>query len=286
MGFHIVTDSNADLSAADRESFSDFSYLHVPYFINDVEGDPGITGHEFFEAMRNGASTHTAQINPPTFIALYEELIAEGKREFLCITLSSKLSGLCESATNAANLIMKKHPDVTILVVDTISASIGMGHLVKSAVEARDQGKSLSETRDLLEARKHRICHWFTVGDLTYLKRSGRLSAGAAWFGMALNIKPVLHIDSSGKLVPVEKKIGRAKAIQRLIDHYSETALNREKGIVYVLHADIPEEANSVKTAIEAQTGTKNVILTEMGPVIGSHVGPGTLAVIFSGTER
>lgn len=103
---------------------------------------------------------------------------------------------------------------------------------------------------------------------------------------MALNIKPVLHIDSSGKLVPVEKKIGRAKAIQRLIDHYSETALNREKGIVYVLHADIPEEANSVKTAIEAQTGTKNVILTEMGPVIGSHVGPGTLAVIFSGTER
>ena len=144
----------------------------------------------------------------------------------------------------------------------------------------------LQPKRTAIEARKHRICHWFTVGDLTYLKRSGRLSAGAAWFGMALNIKPVLHIDSSGKLVPVEKKIGRAKAIQRLIDHYSETALNREKGIVYVLHADIPEEANSVKTAIEAQTGTKNVILTEMGPVIGSHVGPGTLAVIFSGTER
>ena len=178
MGFHIVTDSNADLSVADRKSFSDFSYLHVPYFINDIEGDPNITGHEFFEAMRNGASTHTAQINPPTFIALYEELIAEGKREFLCITLSSKLSGLCESATNAANLIMKKHPDVTILVVDTISASIGMGHLVKSAVEARDQGKSLSETRDLLEARKHRICHWFTVGDLPETQRAP-LSGGS-----------------------------------------------------------------------------------------------------------
>lgn len=286
MSFYVVTDSNADLSAQDREKFSDFSYLNVSFFIDDVEGDPTITNHEFFEKMRAGSMTRTAQINPPTYIDLYEELIAKGVREILCVAFSSKLSGLYESALNAGNYIMEKNPGVKIITVDTISASIGMGHLVKTACQLRDQGKTIEETSEWIEANKHRVAHWFTVDDLNYLKRGGRISASAAWFGTALNIKPVLHVDESGKLVPVEKKMGRNKAVQRLIDHFKETAIDIESSIVYVLHADIPNEAAQVKAAVEAQTGAKNVVLAELGPVIGSHAGPGTLALIFFATER
>lgn len=286
MSFYIVTDSNADLSVHEREKFSDFTYLNVPFFIDDVEGDPSISNHEFFDRMRAGAMTRTAQINPPTYIALYEELIAKGVREILCVAFSSKLSGLYESAVNAGTYVMEKNSGVTILTVDTISASIGMGHLVKTACGLRDQGKSLTETRDWLEANKHRVVHWFTVNDLNYLKRGGRISASAAWFGTALNIKPVLHVDEAGRLIPVEKKIGRNKAVQRLIDHFKETAIDIETSVVYVLHADIHEEAAQLKAAVEAQTGAKNVVLAELGPVIGAHAGPGTLALIFFGTER
>ena len=286
MSFYIVTDSNADLPLSDREKFNDFTYLNVSFFVDDVEGDPTITNHEFFERMRAGAMTRTAQINPPTYIALYEELIAKGVREILCVAFSSKLSGLYESAVSAGNYIMEKNPGVTILTVDTISASIGMGHLVKMACELRGKGKTIGETRDWLEANKHRIAHWFTVSDLNYLKRGGRLSASAAWFGTALNIKPVLHVDPSGKLTPVEKKIGRTKAVQRLIDHFKETAIDIETSLVYVLHADIPEEAAQLKATVEAQTGAKNVVLAELGPVIGAHAGPGTIALIFMASER
>lgn len=286
MSFQIITDSNADLSAEVRKGFSDFHYLNVPFFIDDVEGDPNISGHEFFEKMRAGAKVRTAQINPPTYIALYEKLIEEGHTQFLCIAFSSKLSGLYESAVHAGQYVMDKHPEVNIITVDTISASIGMGHLAKTAVELRDQGKSIEETRDWLETNKQRVSHWFTVDDLIYLKRGGRITASAAWFGTALNIKPVLHIDETGKLIPVEKKIGRNKALQRLIDHYKETAIDPENGICYIMQADVPDEAEALMKTLSAQTGAKNLVRTDLGPVIGTHAGPGTMALVFIASER
>lgn len=286
MSFQIITDSNADLSAEVRQGFTDFHYLNVPFFIDDIEGDPNISGHEFFDKMRAGAKVRTAQINPPTYIALYEKLIAEGHTQFLCIAFSSKLSGLYESAVHAGEYVMEKHPGIQILTVDTISASIGMGHLAKTAVELRDQGKTIEETRSWVETNKQRIAHWFTVDDLIYLKRGGRITASAAWFGTALNIKPVLHIDETGKLIPVEKKIGRAKALQRLIDHFKESAIDKENGICYVVHADIPADAENFMKEIVAKTGAKNIALTDLGPVIGTHAGPGTMALVFMASER
>lgn len=286
MSFQIITDSNADLSPDVRKDFSDFHYLNVSFFIDDIEGDPNISSHEFFEKMRSGAKVRTAQINPPTYIALYEKLIAEGHTEFLCIAFSSKLSGLYESAVHAGEYVMDKHPGINIITVDTISASVGMGHLAKTAVELRDQGKSIEETRNWLETNKQRITHWFTVDDLIYLKRGGRITASAAWFGAALSIKPVLHIDETGKLIPIEKKIGRNKALQRLIDHFKDTAIDIENGICYVLHADVPNEAEAFMKTVAAQTGAKNLVLAELGPVIGTHAGPGTMALVFMASVR
>lgn len=286
MSFHIVTDSNSDIPKSVRSQFENFSMLNVPFFLDDVEGDPDISYSEFFRRMREGAASRTAQINPPSYVTHYEELIASGVKEILYIALSSKLSGIYENSVIAANEVLKKHPDVKIISVDSISASVGMGLLVQHAMNLRDEGKTIEEVRDWLESNKHRVCHWFTVGDLNYLKRGGRLSASAAWFGTALNIKPVLHVEESGGLVPVEKKIGRKKAIQRLIDRCKETVIDLETSPIIVLHADVPDEAENLKDMVEEQIGTKNIVIAELGPVIGAHAGPGAIALIFMGSER
>ena len=286
MSFQIITDSNADLSAEVRKGFSDFHYLNVPFFIDDVEGDPNISGHEFFEKMRAGAKVRTAQINPPTYIALYEELIEAGHTQFLCIAFSSKLSGLYESAVHAGQYVMDKHPEVNIITVDTISASIGMGHLAKTAVELRDQGRSIEETRDWLETNKQRVSHWFTVDDLIYLKRGGRITASAAWFGTALKIKPVLHVDNAGKLIAMEKKIGRKKALARIAEIVKETGTKPAENTIWISHGDCLEEVEEIKEMITAETGATKFVVTILGPVIGSHSGPGTLAVFFFASAR
>ena len=181
---------------------------------------------------------------------------------------------------------MKENPNVRILTVDTLAAALGEGLIVDKAVEVRDQGKTIDEVAQWVEENKLKTAHWFTVDDLNFLKRGGRISASAAWFGTALKIKPVLHVDNNGKLIPMEKKIGRKKSLARIAEIVRETAVDIQDQTIYIAHGDCLDDVEEIKAMITAETGADKFFVNDLGPVIGSHSGPGTLAVFFFAKGR
>ena len=227
----------------------------------------------------------TTQVNSEEFLHVFTPLL-EGGEDVLYIAFSSGLSGTCQSAVLARNELKKRFPNRRLEVFDSRCASMGEGLLVWHAAKLRQQGKSLEEVLAWLKENVLRLCHWFTVDDLNHLKRGGRVSTATALVGTMLGIKPVLHVDDEGHLIPVSKVRGRRQSLDSLVKHMQETAMDPAGQMVFISHGDCLEDARYVEEQVRQRLGVQEVRVGYIGPVIGAHSGPGTVALFFLGKER
>ena len=240
---------------------------------------------DMFNGLRGGAAATTAAANPTEWAAAMEPVLAAGE-DALVLAFSSGLSTTYQSAVIAAGELLEKYPERKVNVVDTLCASMGQGLLVWYACQKRDAGLSLEELTAWCEEKKFNLCHWFTVDDLMYLKRGGRVSAATAIVGTMLQIKPVLHVDNEGHLINVAKARGRKGSIEALAKKMMEQALPGENDTAFISHGDCIDDANYLASILKEKCGVKNVVISYVGAVIGSHSGPGTLALFFLGKNR
>lgn len=238
-----------------------------------------------FDGLRNGQTATTAAVNPTEWQTAIEPILAAGE-DALVLAFSSGLSTTYQSAVIAAEELLEKYPDRKVNVVDTLCASLGQGLLVWYACQKRDAGYSLEELTAWCEEKKMNLCHWITVDDLMYLKRGGRISSATAVMGTMLQIKPIIHMDNEGHLVNVGKARGRKGSIETLAKKMGETGLPGENDTVFICHGDCIEDAEYLAKLVKEQYCVKKVLIYYVGAVIGSHSGPGTLALFYMGKER
>lgn len=287
--YQILTDSTTDITA---EMIRDLDIQVIPlcYTIDgrtyhNIPGGGEMTEPEFYAKLRGGKMSTTAQINVEEFITQFTPLLEAGK-DILYLAFSSGLSGTYQSAVVAKKELEEKFPDRRIEVFDTLCASMGEGLLVYHAAMRKKEGQSLDEVLAWLKENVLNLCHWFTVDDLNHLKRGGRVSAATALVGTALGIKPVLHVDDEGHLINVSKTRGRRASLDALVQHMVDTAIEPESQTVFISHGDCLEDAKYVERQIREKLGVKKFYLNFIGPVIGAHSGPGTVALFFLGTKR
>lgn len=285
--FIIVTDSSADLPASLVQELGvevlplSFTVQGKTYhnYPDDREMDPKV----FYKMLRDGEMATTSAVNVAEYTNMLEPLLQAGK-DVLVLTFSSGLSTTFQSSVIAVNELAEQYPDRKICTVDTLCASLGQGLLVWHAVQEQKKGKSIEEVRDWVEENKLHLCHWFTVDDLHFLKRGGRISAATAVVGTMLSIKPVLHVDDEGHLISMGKARGRGASLTALVDHMEQTVTDVDT--VFISHGDCLADAEKVAADVKKRFGTKTVVINNVGPVIGAHSGPGTLALFFLGTKR
>lgn len=287
--FTIMTDSCCDLTAAAAEELG-LSVLPLSLHIGEAVYRNWLDGRdipfpEFYSRVRNGESATTAAVSVGDFESEMRRILSSG-RDILCINFSSALSTTYQSASIAAEDLRQEFPEAKICVVDSLCASLGQGLLVWLCAQEQRKGRTLEEVRDFAEAVKGKICHWFTVDDLNHLKRGGRISAATALFGTMLSIKPVMHVDDGGHLVPVSKARGRRASLLALVDEMAKTAIEPENQTVFISHGDCLQDAEFVAEEVRRRFGTRDIRINYVGPVIGSHSGPGTMALFFVGTPR
>ena len=284
--FQIVTDSCCDFTA---EKYASLGLTYVPLKVEfrgettDDRNDDSLK--TMYAALRAGESAKTAAVNPERWRETIEPWLKQGK-DVLVLAFSSGLSTTYQSAVIAARELAESYPDRRVRVVDTLSASLGQGLLVWYACQKRDEGLTLDETADWVEDNKLHLCHWFTVDDLFYLKRGGRISAATAVMGTMLNIKPVLHMDDEGHLISMSKSRGRKAAIAALAEKTKELGEGYDNATMFISHGDCLEDAEYLAQLLKSKYGVKNVYIGYVGAVIGSHSGPGTLALFFLGKHR
>jgi DegV family protein with EDD domain len=233
--------------------------------------------------MRSGRVAKTSAVNEDAFRDIFTPYLEAGQ-DILYLAFSGGLSSTCENGKKVAAALAEKYPERKIRVVDSLAASAGEGLFVWLGVRNRDAGMTLDENADALEADKLHICHWFTVDDLVYLKRGGRVSAAAAVLGGAMNIKPVLHVDNEGHLIKMTQVHGRKKSIKKLAEKLAEEILPDSP--IFISHGDCIEDAELLRDLIKTDTGRDVTLITYIGSVVGAHAGPGTLALFFLGKER
>lgn len=286
--FRIVTDSTTDLPAEYIEE-KKLGIVHLSYIIDGetYTGEKQLGVKEFYDKMRKGMMPTTSQANPEDVKKVLEEVLKE-KKEILCLAFSSGLSGTCNSFRIAAEELMEEDKEAKIVVIDTLAASLGEGLLVHKAIKLKEEGKSLEETANWIEAHKLHLVHTFTVDDLFHLHRGGRVSKATAIVGSMINIKPILHVDNEGHLTALSKVRGRKKSLHALVDYMEEKMGNyrKENDMIFISHGDCIEDALLVKEEIEKRFGIKDFLIHEVGPTIGAHSGPGTLALFFFGENR
>lgn len=283
----ILTDSCCDLPA-DLASQLELEVLPLSFLMEGKEYFNFLDNHDidpkdFYQRLRSGAMSTTSAINVAMFAQAMATLVKKNK-DVLCIAFSSGLSTTYQSACIAARDVTITHPGSKVLVCDSRCASLGQGLLVYLAVQEKRKGKSIEEVRDFVEERKPHLDHWFTVDDLNHLKRGGRVSAAAALFGTMLQMKPVLNIDDEGHLIPMNKVRGRKASVRALLDKMTE--LVEDPSVVFISHGDCEDDANALADMIRAQFTVDKLVINYVGPVIGSHSGPGTLALFFQGKHR
>ena len=240
---------------------------------------------DLFEGLRQGEVATTSAVNPDQWARTIEPVLEEGN-DALVLAFSSGLSTTYQSAVIAAQELQEKYPQRQIRVVDTLCASLGQGLLAYYACKQRDAGLSLEELTAWCEETKMKLCHWVIADDLMYLKRGGRVSAATAVAGTLLQIKPLIHMDDAGKLITMGKLRGRKSAIKALCDKVAELGIPGANDTIFICHGDCQEDAELLKSMLQERYGTKEVFIYYIGAVIGSHAGPGTMAVFFLGNER
>jgi DegV family protein with EDD domain len=235
--------------------------------------------------MRQKEIYRTTLVNPTDFYHFFTELLKQGK-DILYIAFSSALSGTYQSATIAIDMLKGEYPNQKIIAVDTLSASFGEGYLVYRAAFLRKEGKTIEEIASWIEENKLKLNHIFTVEDLGTLKRGGRLSSTAAIIGSLLRIKPILHVNNEGKLVALSKAVGRKKSLNDMIEVIKNQIVDPTTQTIFIGHGDALEDAQFVGNTLKKELKVKDVVYSFIGPVIGSHSGPGTIAVFFMGDKR
>lgn len=284
----ITTDNNSDLP----EEYYKEHGIGCTYLSYSMDGvnythDNFLPVHEFYEGMRNGSLPTTAQVNPDAARALLEPYLKEGK-DILHIAFSSGLSGTYNSTKIAADELAEEYPQRTIVVIDSLGASLGQGLLVHYAQQMKEAGEDLKTVAEWVESHKRNIAHAFTVDDLNHLYRGGRVSKTTAFVGSMLNIKPVMHVDNEGKLVAVGKIRGRKKSILELVKMMDEKIGSYKESCdtIFISHGDCEEEAHFLEEKVKEKYNVKTVVINHVGATIGAHSGPGTLALFFMADER
>ena len=239
----------------------------------------------FYEKMRAGGVAKTAAVNADAFAQMFEEALKDGK-DVLYLGFSSGLSTTYNSARLASLELQEKYPEAKIIVIDTLSASAGEGLMVYLTLQEKRNGATIEQAADFARGLVGRMGIWFTVDDLVYLKRGGRVSPTAAFVGNLLGIKPVLYMDNEGHLIPVSKIRGRRNAIIAMADKYTEKAIDKENGTVFISHSACLADAQLLADILKERHGVQVAIITDVGPVIGAHAGPGTLALFFVADAR
>ena len=285
----LLTDSSADLTDALVKELGvevlplSFTMRNKTYrnWPDNREIDP----KDFYRQLREGEMATTSAVNVSDFTETIEPHLKEG-RDVLVVAFSSGLSATCHSAQIAAQELSEQYPERKVYVVDSLCASLGQGLLVWYAARMKNEGRGIGAVRDWLEENKLHLCHWFTVDDLFFLKRGGRVSAATALVGSALGIKPVLHVDNEGHLINVSKARGRKNSILALVDRMERSAIGPEKQTVFISHGDCLADAEFLAQEVRRRLHVPRIEINYVGPVIGAHSGPGTLALFFLGTER
>ena len=284
----IITDSCCDLPI----KFVEENNIEVlPIRINlkgqDIPDDLGQTmkPKEFYEMIRKGEMPTTSQINSYVFKETFKKHIDNGD-SVIYLGFSSALSGCVNSAELAKEMLEEEMGKVDISIIDSKSASLGLGLLVYNLWNLINSGLSKDEAVKWIEDNKLKVNHWFTVDDLNHLKRGGRVSAAAATLGTMLNIKPILHVDNEGRLIPVLKVKGRKKSLKTLAEKLNENIVNSEEQVIFISHGDCEDDAIYLKEIILSNKKVKDVIINNIGPAVGSHSGPGTVTLFFMGESR
>lgn len=286
--FKIITDSTADLPASFLAE-NEIGCLNLSYILDGESygQDKELDYKDFYALMREGKLPTTSQVNPETAKTFFESVITEYD-EILYLAFSSGLSGTYNSVRVAAMEIMEEHPDKKIIVIDTLAASMGEGLIVIKAVEMRKADKSLDEVAAWVQDNLQNVVQVFTVDDLFHLHRGGRVSKASAIIGTLVSIKPKLHVDAEGHLTVIGKIRGRKKSLSALVEYMEEKTANcRDKdGIYTISHGDCLEDAEYVRDLIQERFGMTNCMISHIGPTIGAHSGPGTVALFFLGESR
>lgn len=284
----IITDSCSDLPLNFvNENKIPIVSLTYNFKGSDHEDDLGRTMSykEFYDNLRAGETSTTSQVNVFSYVEEFKKHVRIGV-PVIYIGFSSALSGSLNNANLAREMILEEYKDADITVIDSKCASNGEGLLVYYAYEMLNRGCSKEEIVSWVENNKLKLNHWFTVEDLNHLKRGGRVSGAAAFVGTILDIKPVLHVDDEGRLIPMYKVKGRKKSLRMLADKLSEMIVNPEEQVIMISHSDCIDDARHLEKIILEECKVKEVIINYIGPVIGSHTGAGTVALFFMGEKR
>ena len=290
MSFEIVTDSCCNLN----DDMIDECNLHIlpmRFTVDGVEYVSYIKGQQstykkFYDMLREGKVITTSMPSLHEAETLFRSLLDEG-RDLIYIGFSSGLSGTFHAISTLLDDLAGQYPDRKVYAVDTLAASCGVGMLCWYAAQMRAEGYPIEEVRDWLEANKLHVAHWFTVDDLMFLFRGGRVSRTSAWAGTLLKIKPILHVDDEGHLIPMEKVRGRKKSLTAIVDHLAASGIEPiAKQKLFIVHGDSYDEALDIKAMLEDRCGAQDITICELDPVIAGHSGPGTMAVFFLADQR
>ncbi len=287
--FIIATDSCSDLG---NQFVKDHELEIIPLSV-EIDGknyqhypdERELSIKDFYEMLREKKVAKTSLINVGTFLEFFETFLKQSL-DILYIGFSSALSGTLQSARVAALELKESYPNQKIIIVDTLAASMGQGLLVYYATELKKQGKTIEEIAEWIEQHKLNLIHLFTVDDLGTLRRGGRLSDSKAFIGTLLKVKPILHVNDEGKLVPIKKARGRLFSLDSMLELISEKIDNKQEQVVFISHGDSLDDAMYVGNLMKERYLVKEVVYGMIGPIIGAHSGPGTIAVFFLGNQR
>ena len=285
----IITDSSCDLPDSLVKELElevlPLSFIMDGKTYRNYPDNREMSPEDFYAKQRDGHMATTNAVNVGEAADAIESVLKRGQ-DVLVLGFSSGLSATFNSFQLAAEELSAKYPQRKVYAVDTLCASLGQGMLVYQAAKLRQQGRTIEEVRNWAETNKLRQCHWFTVNDLFFLKKGGRVSAATAVVGTMLQIKPVLHVDDEGHLINVAKARGRKASLSALVDKVGELADDPASQTMFISHTDCLKDAQYVADAIKKKYGAKEIIINSIGPVIGAHTGPGCVALFFMGKHR
>lgn len=284
----LFTDSTCDLTP-DLVEEMDIHVLPMSFMLNgqsyrNYPDNRELSPKAFYDALRQGGTSTTSQVSMSEFTDAFAPILEQGK-DILYLAFSSGLSGTCQAGQLVSRELAEQYPQRQVVCVDTLQASMGEGLFAYTVAMLRKNGASLDQAAEFARQNAQSFCAWFTVDDLMFLKRGGRLSGAAAVAGTLLGIKPVLHVDEEGHLIAMEKVRGRRASLDALVKHLQETATDLAQQVVFVSHGDCAEDAQYVADKVRA-LGVKRICMGDIGPVIGAHSGPGTVALFFRGSHR
>ena len=288
--YTIITDSCCDLNPKIAKGYDQFEIVPLSYTMSGETHAEALydeqTVKPYYDRLRAGETSTTSQVSPAMWQEFFEPRVKKGE-QLLCLVFSSALSGTYGAACVARDMVLEEYPDAVIEIVDTLAASAGQGMMVCDALDNRNAGMDIHENAEWIRARRQNYAHWFTVDDLHFLKRGGRCSPSAAFFGTMLSIKPVLHVDSEGRLIARAKVRGRRQALRALAQKVGELDGAKDQ-MIFISHGDCAQDAQYVKDSIVEMYDhdPEKIVLSVVGPVIGSHSGPGTVALFFRGRDR